>query len=77
MSRLPFSALAAFEAASRHGSMTRAADELGLTHGAISRQVAIWKSDWVCVCSTARQTDSCSQAPAGTSHAPARLASGA
>lgn len=39
MSRLPFSALAAFEAASRHGSMTRAADELGLTHGAISRQV--------------------------------------
>ncbi|HYG88243.1 MAG TPA: LysR substrate-binding domain-containing protein [Azospirillum sp.] len=39
MPRLPFSALAAFEAASRHGSMTRAADELGLTHGAVSRQV--------------------------------------
>ncbi|TWA77409.1 LysR family glycine cleavage system transcriptional activator/LysR family transcriptional regulator of beta-lactamase [Azospirillum brasilense] len=39
MPRLPFTALAAFEAASRHGSMTRAADELGLTHGAVSRQV--------------------------------------
>ena len=39
MPRLPFTALAAFEAAARHGSMTRAADELGLTHGAISRQV--------------------------------------
>lgn len=39
MVRLRFSALAAFEAASRHGSMTRAADELGLTHGAVSRQV--------------------------------------
>ena len=39
MPRLPFSALAAFEAAARHGSMTRAADELGLTHGAVSRQV--------------------------------------
>ncbi|WP_448202916.1 LysR substrate-binding domain-containing protein [Azospirillum sp. sgz302134] len=39
MPRLPFTALAAFEAASRHGSMTRAAEELGLTHGAISRQI--------------------------------------
>lgn len=39
MPRLPFTALAAFEAAARHGSMTRAAAELGLTHGAVSRQV--------------------------------------
>ncbi len=39
MSRLPLTALAAFEAAARQGGMTRAADELGLTHGAISRQV--------------------------------------
>lgn len=39
MPRLPYTALAAFEAAARHGSMTRAADELGLTHGAVSRQV--------------------------------------
>ncbi len=34
------SALAAFEAASRHGSFTRAAEELNLTQGAVSRQVA-------------------------------------
>lgn len=34
------SALAAFEAAARHGSFTRAAEELNLTQGAISRQVA-------------------------------------
>ncbi len=34
------SALAAFEAAARHGSFTRAAEELSLTQGAVSRQVA-------------------------------------
>lgn len=33
-------ALAAFEAAARHGSFTRAAEELALTQGAVSRQVA-------------------------------------
>jgi LysR family glycine cleavage system transcriptional activator len=33
------SALAAFEAAARHGSFTRAAEELNLTQGAVSRQV--------------------------------------
>lgn len=33
------SALPAFEAAARHGSFTRAADELGITQGAISRRV--------------------------------------
>ena len=32
-------ALAAFEAAARHGSFTRAAEELNLTQGAVSRQV--------------------------------------
>ncbi|HUA51327.1 MAG TPA: transcriptional regulator GcvA [Candidatus Sulfotelmatobacter sp.] len=32
-------ALRAFEAAARHGSFTRAALELGVTHGAVSRQV--------------------------------------
>ena len=35
------SALAAFEAAARHGSFTRAAEELNLTQGAVSRQVAL------------------------------------
>ena len=40
MSRLPnFSALRAFEAAARHGNFSRAADELHVTHGAISHQV--------------------------------------
>ncbi|XDF37365.1 LysR substrate-binding domain-containing protein [Paracidovorax avenae] len=34
------SALQAFEAAARHGSFARAADELSLTEGAISRQIA-------------------------------------
>ncbi|WP_406855867.1 transcriptional regulator GcvA [Alsobacter sp. KACC 23698] len=33
-------ALQAFEAAARHGSFTRAAEELNLTQGAVSRQVA-------------------------------------
>lgn len=33
-------ALACFEAAARHGSFTRAAQELSLTQGAVSRQVA-------------------------------------
>lgn len=35
----PLSALRAFEAAGRHLSMTRAADELCVTHGAVSHQV--------------------------------------
>jgi DNA-binding transcriptional LysR family regulator len=38
--RLPsLSALTAFEAFARHGRMTRAADELFVTHGAVSRQI--------------------------------------
>jgi LysR family transcriptional regulator, glycine cleavage system transcriptional activator len=38
--RLPsLNALQAFEAAGRHGRMTLAADELSVTHGAVSRQV--------------------------------------
>lgn len=35
----PLNALRAFEAFARHGSMTAAADELCVTHGAVSRQV--------------------------------------
>ena len=34
-------ALAAFEAAARHASLTRAADELGVTPGAVSKQVKL------------------------------------
>ena len=36
----PLNALRTFEAFARHRSMTRAADELCVTHGAVSRQVA-------------------------------------
>ena len=42
MSRLPpLSAIRAFEAAARHGSFTRAAEELGMTQAAISYQVKL------------------------------------
>lgn len=37
---LPVAALRAFEAAARHGQISRAADELGVTHGAFSRHVS-------------------------------------
>ncbi|MGI9387406.1 MAG: LysR family transcriptional regulator, partial [Methyloligellaceae bacterium] len=38
--RIPsLNALRAFEAAARHGSMSRAADELFVTHAAVSRHV--------------------------------------
>ena len=35
----PLNAIKAFEAAARHGSFTRAAVELSVTHGAVSRQI--------------------------------------
>jgi LysR family glycine cleavage system transcriptional activator len=35
----PLNALRAFEAFGRHGRMTTAADELCVTHGAVSRQI--------------------------------------
>lgn len=40
----PLNAVRAFEAASRHVSFTKAAAELSVTHGAISRQVALLES---------------------------------
>src|SRR5690554_3255815 len=36
----PLNALRAFEAAARHASFSHAATELGVTHGAVSRQIA-------------------------------------
>ena len=42
----PLNALRAFEAAARHHSFTRAADELHVTHGAVSRQVQTLE-DWL------------------------------
>lgn len=37
---LPVAALRAFEAAARHGTLTEAAEELAVTHGAVSRHVS-------------------------------------
>ena len=46
-SRLPpLNAIKAFEAAARRGSFTRAAEELNVTHGAISRQIRLLE-DWL------------------------------
>lgn len=45
MRRLPpLNALRAFEAAARHSSFTRAAEELRVTHGAVSRHIALLES---------------------------------
>jgi LysR family transcriptional regulator, glycine cleavage system transcriptional activator len=41
----PLNAVRTFEAAGRHVSFTKAADELHVTHGAVSRQVALLE-DW-------------------------------
>lgn len=43
-SRLPLHALRAFEAAARHGSFVAAAEDLAVTHGAISHQVRYLES---------------------------------
>lgn len=40
----PLNAVRAFEAAARHVSFTKAAEELHVTHGAVSRQVALLES---------------------------------
>jgi LysR family transcriptional regulator, glycine cleavage system transcriptional activator len=46
-SRLPpLNAIKAFEAAARLGRFTRAAEELNVTHGAISRQIRL-PEDWL------------------------------
>ena len=46
-SRLPpLNAIKAFEAAARLGSFTRAAQELNVTHGAVSRQIRLLE-DWL------------------------------
>src|ERR1700704_5017250 len=41
----PMSALRAFEAAARTGSLTRAAEALHVTHGAISHQIKALEAD--------------------------------
>jgi LysR family glycine cleavage system transcriptional activator len=42
----PLNAIKAFEAAARRGSFTRAAEELGVTHGAVSRQIRLLE-EWL------------------------------
>src|SRR5207237_1609533 len=42
----PLNAIKAFEAAARLGSFTRAAEELGVTHGAVSRQIRLLE-EWL------------------------------
>jgi hypothetical protein len=42
----PLNAIKAFEAAARLGSFTRAAEELKVTHGAVSRQIRVLE-DWL------------------------------
>lgn len=44
-SRLPLNALRVFEAAARHGRFDRAADELAITPGAVSRQIKALEAD--------------------------------
>ncbi|MGD8325714.1 MAG: LysR substrate-binding domain-containing protein [Sphingomonadales bacterium] len=46
MQRLPLSALQAFEATARTLNMTRAGQELNVTHGAISRQIKTLEADY-------------------------------
>lgn len=41
---LPLNALRTFESAARHLSFSRAGDDLGVTHGAVSRQISILES---------------------------------
>ncbi|MFC7610919.1 LysR family transcriptional regulator [Teichococcus aestuarii] len=51
--RLPsLSALRCFEAAARHGSLSRAAAELHVTPGAVSRRYGRWRRScaWRCSC---------------------------
>jgi LysR family glycine cleavage system transcriptional activator len=79
-SRLPpLNAIKAFEAAARLGSFTRAAEELNVTHGAISRQIRLLE-DWLGVRLFLRTSRNSVPTQAGTellaeaSHALDRLA---
>src|ERR1700704_1664716 len=65
-SRLPpLNAIKAFEAAARLGSFTRAADELNVTHGAVSRQIRLLE-DWLGIRLFLRTSRSAVPTQAGT-----------
>ena len=61
----PLNAIKAFEAAARLGSFTRAAEELNVTHGAISRQIRLLE-DWLGIRLFLRTTRNVVLTPAGT-----------
>ena len=42
----PLTSLATFETAARHRSFKGAAEELGVTPGAVSHQIKFWKLNW-------------------------------
>ncbi|WP_326537088.1 transcriptional regulator GcvA [Pseudorhodoferax sp.] len=64
----PLNALKAFEAAARHVSFTKAAQELHVTHGAISRQVSLLE-DWLSTALFHRSASNLALTPAGRSYA--------
>ncbi|HTV90402.1 MAG TPA: LysR substrate-binding domain-containing protein [Stellaceae bacterium] len=60
----PLNAIKAFEAAARLGSFTRAAAELGVTHGAVSRQISVLEA-WLGTALFRRTSRSAVPTPAG------------
>ena len=61
----PLNAIKAFEAAARLGSFTRAAEELSVTHGAVSRQIRMLE-DWLGTKLFLRTSRRAVPTPAGT-----------
>src|SRR4051812_24094298 len=61
----PLNAVRAFEAAARHVNFTKAAEELHVTHGAVSRQVALLE-EWLGTPLFVRSPSQLSITPAGT-----------
>ena len=63
----PLNALRAFEAAGRHQSFARAASELNVSPGAVSRHVKLLEQHLGASCSTAGRKASCSATGAAPS----------
>ena len=56
----PLNALRSFEVAARHLSFTKAAEELHVTHSAISHQIKAWRNGWESLFSAGSIGDFCS-----------------